>query len=88
MSKESSYSLMNNQLRALIDGEPNLIANLSNASALLYETLPQINWSGFYLFEEVSKELVLGPFQGKVACVRIQPGKGVCGTAFEQKNPS
>ncbi|MER1955312.1 MAG: histidine kinase, partial [Desemzia incerta] len=46
MSKESSYSLMNNQLRALIDGEPNLIANLSNASALLYETLPQINWSG------------------------------------------
>ncbi|WHZ31429.1 GAF domain-containing protein [Desemzia incerta] len=85
MSKESSYSLMNNQLRALIDGEPNLIANLSNASALLYETLPQINWSGFYLFEEVSKELVLGPFQGKVACVRIQPGKGVCGTAFEQK---
>lgn len=84
MSKESSYSLMNNQLRALIDGEPNLIANLSNASALLYETLPQINWSGFYLFEESSKELVLGPFQGKVACVRIQPGKGVCGTAFEQ----
>lgn len=85
MSKESSYSLMNNQLRALIEGESNLIANLSNASALLYETLPQINWSGFYLFEESSKELVLGPFQGKVACVRIQPGKGVCGTAFEQK---
>lgn len=86
MSKESSYSLMNNHLRALIDGEPNLIANLSNASALLYETLPQINWSGFYLFEEASKELVLGPFQGKVACVRIQPGKGVCGTAFEQNH--
>lgn len=85
MSKESSYSLMNNQLRALIEGESNLIANLSNASALLYETLPQINWSGFYLFEESSKELVLGPFQGKVACVRIQPGKGVCGTAFEKK---
>ena len=85
MSKESSYSLMNNQLRALIEGESNLIANLSNASALLYETLPQINWSGFYLFEDSSKELVLGPFQGKVACVRIQLGKGVCGTAFEQK---
>lgn len=61
-----------------------MIANLSNASALLYESLPEINWSGFYLFEETSQELVLGPFQGKVACVRIQAGKGVCGTAFEQ----
>lgn len=75
---------MNNQLRALLAGEKNLIANLSNASALLYESLPEINWSGFYLFEETSQELVLGPFQGKVACVRIQAGKGVCGTAFEQ----
>lgn len=86
MSKEKKYQLMNNQLRALLAGEQNLIANLSNASALLYESLPEINWSGFYLFEESSQELVLGPFQGKVACVRIQPGKGVCGTAFEQNN--
>lgn len=77
---------MNNQLRALIAGEKNLIANLSNASALLYESLPEINWSGFYLFEESSQELVLGPFQGKVACIRLQLGKGVCGTAFEQNN--
>lgn len=84
MSKEKKYQLMNNQLRALLAGEKNLIANLSNASALLYESLPEINWSGFYLFEETSQELVLGPFQGKVACVRIQAGKGVCGTAFEQ----
>ncbi|MBM6613529.1 GAF domain-containing protein [Desemzia sp. RIT804] len=86
MSKEKKYQLMNNQLRALLAGEKNLIANLSNASALLFESLPEINWSGFYLYEEASQELVLGPFQGKVACVRIQPGKGVCGTAFEQKN--
>lgn len=86
MSKEKKYQLMNNQLRALIAGEKNLIANLSNASALLYESLPEINWSGFYLFEESSQELVLGPFQGKVACIRLQLGKGVCGTAFEQNN--
>lgn len=86
MSKEKRYQLMNNQLRALIAGEKNLIANLSNASALLYESLPEINWSGFYLFEESSQELVLGPFQGKIACIRLQLGKGVCGTAFEQNN--
>ncbi|MFL2104329.1 GAF domain-containing protein [Desemzia sp. FAM 23991] len=86
MSKEKKYQLMNNQLRALIAGEKNLIANLSNASALLYESLPEINWSGFYLFEESSQELVLGPFQGKVACIRLQLGKGACGTAFEQNN--
>lgn len=86
MSKESTYSLMNKQLSAIIEGENNLIANLSNAAALLFGTLPDINWSGFYLFEETSKELVLGPFQGKVACVRIAPGKGVCGTAYEKED--
>lgn len=85
MSKESTYSLMNKQLSAIIEGENNLIANLSNAAALLFNTLPDINWSGFYLFEDASKELVLGPFQGKVACVRIAPGKGVCGTSYEKE---
>lgn len=86
MTKESTYSLMNKQLSAIIEGEHNLIANLSNAAALLYNTLPDINWSGFYLFEETSKELVLGPFQGKVACVRIASGKGVCGTSYEKES--
>lgn len=86
MSKETTYSLMNKQLRAIIEGESNLIANLSNAAALLYSTLPDINWSGFYLFENTSNELVLGPFQGKIACVRIALGKGVCGTAYEKEH--
>ncbi|MGB3161389.1 GAF domain-containing protein [Carnobacterium sp.] len=83
MSKESDYRLMNKQLVALLGDETNLIANLSNASALLFENLKNINWAGFYLYEKSSNELVLGPFQGKVACIRIQIGKGVCGTAFE-----
>lgn len=84
MTKEKIYKLTNAQLEAVIGDETNLIANLSNAAALLFENLPDINWAGFYLFEPDSKELVLGPFQGKVACIRIQNGKGVCGTAFSQ----
>ena len=67
-------------LRALIRGVPHLTANLANASALLYDSLPDLNWAGFYLFEK--DRLVLGPFQGKVACIEILPGRGVCGTAF------
>lgn len=85
MTKESTYSLTNKQLRAVIGDESNLIANLSNAAALLFENLPIINWAGFYLYELASDELVLGPFQGKVACIRIQRDKGVCGTAFTKK---
>lgn len=77
--------LVNKQLHALLEDESNVIANLSNASALLDENLDNINWAGFYLWDETDKELVLGPFQGKVACVRIESGKGVCGTAFESK---
>src|SRR5699024_9304260 len=69
----------------LVKNEPNWIANLSNASALLKDTLDQINWVGFYLWDEETEELVLGPFQGRVACIRIASGKGVCGTAFEQR---
>lgn len=84
LSKEANYRITNKQLAAVIGSETNLIANLSNAAALLFENLPDINWSGFYLYEESSGELVLGPFQGKVACIRIGIGKGVCGTAFEK----
>ncbi|WP_414840010.1 GAF domain-containing protein [Carnobacterium sp. TMP28] len=87
MSKESYYRLMNKQLSAVLGDETNLIANLSNSAALLFENLPDVNWAGFYLYEKISDELVLGPFQGKVACIRIKIGAGVCGTAFE-KNTS
>lgn len=85
MSTLSERFLIAEQLKALIQGEPNLIANLSNASALLFQHLPNINWVGFYLYEKDSNQLVLGPFQGKPACLRIDIGKGVCGTAFQQK---
>jgi GAF domain-containing protein len=67
------------QVSGLVSGEPDLIANLSNVSALLNQYLPDINWVGFYIMRE--GELVLGPFQGKVACIRIPVGRGVCGTA-------
>lgn len=73
------YQSLHQQLNALVAGEPNLIANLANISAVLFEHLDDLNWLGFYLTE--GEELVLGPFQGKVACVRIPFGKGVCGTA-------
>ena len=73
------------QLEAVINNERNWIANLSNAAALLNEHLSDINWVGFYLWDEIDQQLVLGPFQGRVACVRIDPGKGVCGTAFSNK---
>ena len=78
----TDYVNLNNQLKALTDGIPYPIANLANASALLWECLPTINWAGFYLME--GGALVLGPFQGKTACIRIPVGKGVCGTAVAQ----
>ena len=78
---EENYSLLNKQLSALLAGETHLIANLSNASALLNFFLKDINWVGFYLFED--NGLVLGPFQGLPACIRIPLGKGVCGTAAQ-----
>ncbi|MEH7108208.1 MULTISPECIES: GAF domain-containing protein [Bacillaceae] len=77
--REENYQLVIKQLHALLLGEKNQIANLSNASALLNQFLDRINWVGFYLMEE--NELVLGPFQGLPACVRIPLGRGVCGTA-------
>jgi GAF domain-containing protein len=70
---------------ALTDGEPDSIANMANISALLWESLPELNWAGFY--RNVDGELVLGPFQGRAACIRIPFGKGVCGTAASTLEP-
>jgi L-methionine (R)-S-oxide reductase len=80
-----SYADIHRSLQAVLSGEPDLIANLANAAALLFWNLPAVNWAGFYLLKE--NELVLGPFQGKIACIRIRPGQGVCGTAAEQRRP-
>ncbi|HIV74089.1 MAG TPA: GAF domain-containing protein [Candidatus Pseudogracilibacillus intestinigallinarum] len=82
-TREENYETVTQQLEALITGEQDMIANLSNASALLNQFLDDINWVGFYLWKE--NELVLGPFQGLPACIRIPSGRGVCGTAVEQK---
>ena len=79
----TDYTLLNKKLSALVKDVPYPIANLANAAALLWETLPQINWAGFYLLE--GKQLILGPFQGKTACIQIPIGKGVCGTAVAQR---
>ncbi len=83
-SKQKDYELVIKQLRALLEGESNTIANLANASALLNQFLNEVNWVGFYLMED-GGELVLGPFQGLPACVRIPLGKGVCGTAAQNQ---
>ena len=73
---------LSKQVKAFAEAEPWLISVMANTSALLYETLPDVNWVGFYLMKD--NELLIGPFQGKVACIRIPVGKGVCGTAVEQ----
>jgi GAF domain-containing protein len=78
--RSENYELVKKQLQSLIHGEHNQIANLSNAAALLNQFLDRINWVGFYLMDN-HFELVLGPFQGLPACIRIPVGKGVCGTA-------
>jgi L-methionine (R)-S-oxide reductase len=83
-NRQDQYNLLVKQLVALLDGETNRIANLSNASALLNQFLDRVNWVGFYLTDE-KEELVLGPFQGLPACVRIPFGKGVCGTSASEK---
>ncbi|PAE41894.1 GAF domain-containing protein [Neobacillus sp. YX16] len=83
-SRQENYELVKKQLTALLDGEKNQIANLSNTSALLNQFLDRINWVGFYLMDE-NNELVLGPFQGLPACVRIPLGKGVCGTSAKTR---
>lgn len=83
-SKAAGYAQLDASLAALLAGEHDLIANLANTSALLFTSLPQLNWAGFYLLNS-PKELVLGPFQGKPACVRIALGRGVCGTAAAER---
>jgi len=80
--KSEFYQLLNSQLKALLENEHYMLPNLSNASALLGAALKDINWAGFYLIHH--QELLLGPFQGKPACVHISIGKGVCGTAVSQ----
>jgi L-methionine (R)-S-oxide reductase len=80
---ESAYRELARDLAALLAGERDLIANAANMAALIYGALPGLNWAGFYLYK--SGELVLGPFQGKPACVRIAMGRGVCGTAAERR---
>ncbi|MCK6258069.1 GAF domain-containing protein [Fictibacillus sp. KIGAM418] len=84
-NREEGYDLLLKQLRALLEGETSITANLANASALLNQFLPAINWVGFYEYEELSDQLVLGPFQGLPACVRIPLGKGVCGSAAKDQ---
>ena len=83
-TREENYRLLIKQLKALLEGEENTIANLSNASSLLNQFLSDVNWVGFYLMDQ-DKELVLGPFQGLPACVRIPLGRGVCGTSAQER---
>ena len=82
-SKPEFYAALNRQLEAVLHGERDWVCNLAQMSALLMQALPDLNWAGFYLLK--GGELVLGPFQGKVACVRIKLGKGVCGTAAARR---
>lgn len=82
-SKREHYAELASQARGLLAGERDLIANAANFSALVFNSLPELNWAGFYLFD--GSELVVGPFQGKPACVRIALGRGVCGTAARSR---
>ena len=82
LPKPELYEELARQLDGLLHGERDAIANLANASALIFQSLPDLNWAGFYLMR--GGELVLGPFQGRVACIRIAVGKGVCGTAVSE----
>jgi GAF domain-containing protein len=82
-SKPAVYRELNAQLAALFADERDGLANSANLAALLYELLPDLNWAGFYFLK--NEELVLGPFQGRVACVRIALGRGVCGTAARER---
>ena len=81
--KEEKLKEMNQALRALIKSEGDWLANMANSSALLFDLMDDLNWAGFYIWKQ--DQLVLGPFQGKPACVRIDEDKGVCGTAYSQR---
>ena len=82
-SKPEQYADLAEQARGLLHGEHDRIANAANFAALVYQALPDLNWAGFYFFD--GKELVVGPFQGRPACVRIALGRGVCGTAAQTR---
>lgn len=82
-SKPDLYRTLGQQLRAMTDAETDPIANMANCAALIFNYVPRLNWAGFYLLKE--DQLVLGPFQGQPACVRIPIGKGVCGTAAKKR---
>ena len=84
-SKAEQYEQLLAQARGLLHGERDRIANADNLSALVYHSLPGFNWVGFYLLDATTGDLLVGPFQGKPACVRIPLGKGVCGTAAAQR---
>lgn len=87
-SKYSSpdfFISLEKELSSLIEGEKNLIANLSNISSWIYHAYPDLNWCGFYLWSDEDQELILGPFQGMPACIRIKPERGVCGASYSQK---
>ena len=81
--KAIMYRDLASALRGLVEGEPDAVANMANAAALIWETLPGLNWAGFY--RNVGGELVVGPFQGRPACIRIKFGEGVCGVAAETR---
>jgi len=81
--KEERLKEMNRALKALIEPEGDWLANMANSSALLFDLMDNLNWAGFYIWRQ--EQLVLGPFQGKTACVRIDEDKGVCGTAYSQR---
>ena len=81
-NKAEFYVELTGRLRAMLTGERDWVANLANTSALIFQSLPELNWAGFYLWR--GGELVVGPFQGRPACVRIAPGRGVCGRAAAQ----
>ena len=83
MTRMTDYQSLCEKLSALMEDVPHRIANLANASALLYAELEDLNWAGFYFLE--GGKLVLGPFQGKPACIEIEVGKGVCGTAVQEE---
>ena len=83
MTSSTFYSQLTAQARSLVEGERDMIANMANISALLFNQMDDVNWAGFYLYKE--DQLVLGPFQGQPACIRIPMGKGVCGTAAATK---
>jgi GAF domain-containing protein len=81
--KRTGYELLTTQLRGLLEGETDPIANAANTTALIFDALPEVSWAGFYFLR--GSELVVGPFQGKPACVRIALGRGVCGTSAARR---